>query len=47
MEDRIWPMSAVDFPEHRVVWSIELRDAGSEAAVPHASTHPKTGTPRS
>ena len=47
MEDRIWPMSAVDFPEFRVVWSNLLHDAGSEAAAPQAATHPDTGTPRS
>lgn len=39
-------MSEVDFPEHPVVWSLALRDAGSEAAAPLAATHPKTRTPR-
>jgi uncharacterized protein YdcH (DUF465 family) len=45
MEDRIWPMSAVDFLEHPVVWSKPLRDAGSGVTAPHAVTHPKTERP--
>jgi hypothetical protein len=47
MEDRIWPMSAVDFPEQRIVWSLKLRDADTRVAAPHAVTHPKPERPAS